>query len=158
MSALDTLAAGDLAGFHGLGPDDDRAAAEGAFGPSEPGPDGIGPLMREQAPFRRYPPTPLGPHGVVVWFGAGDRVRLVDVPSPALDATALTRLGDPELDDESGLASLHVQLAWPARGLAAHVSEVDGSVRVLYAFGPLGVDEYRAWLGDVQGPRRVRRG
>jgi hypothetical protein len=158
MSALDTLAAGDLAAFHGLGPADDRAAAEAAFGPSEPGPDGIGPLMGEQAPFRRYPPAPVGPHGVVVWFGAGDGVRLVDVPSPALDAGALTPLGDPELDDDSGLARYHVQLAWPSRGLAAHVSEVDGSVRALYAFRPLGADEYRAWLGAVEGPRRVRRG
>ena len=37
------------------------------------------------SPFRRYPPAG-GPYGVVVWF-EGERVQLVDFPSPALDAT-----------------------------------------------------------------------
>jgi hypothetical protein len=157
MSALAQLAAGDLAAFRGLGPDSDRAAAEAAFGPSEPGPDGVGPLMGEMLPFRRYPAVPVGPYGVVVWFGDPDEVRLVDVPSPALDATGLLALGEPELELPSGLEAFHSQLAWPSRGLAAHVSRSDGSVRALHAFAPLGPAEYTAWLGAAQGPRRVRR-
>ena len=154
--ALQALAAGDLAAFHGLGPADDRAAAEAAFGPSE-GPDGVGPLMGELMPFRRYGAAPAAPNGLVVWL-AGDRVLLVDVPSPALDAASLLVLGDPELEAPSGLAAFHVQLAWPSRGLAAHVSQSDGGVRALYAFAPMPPDEYRAWIGAAQGPRRVRRG
>ena len=157
MSALARLAAGDLAAFHGLDPACDRAAAEAAFGPGEPGPDGVGPLMGEMLPFRRYPAVPVGPYGVVVWFGEGDRVRLVDVPSPALDAAGLLPLGEPELELPSGLEVFHSQLAWPSRGLAAHVSKANGSVRALHAFGPLGPAEYTSWLGAAQGPRRVRR-
>jgi hypothetical protein len=157
MSALARLAAGDLAAFGGLEAVTDRAAAEAAFGPSEPGPDGVGPLMGELLPFRRYPAVPVGPYGVVVWFGAEDRVRLVDVPSPALDATGLLVLGEPELELPSGLEVFHSQLAWPSRGLAAHVSKANGSVRALHAFEPLGPAEYTAWLGAAQGPRRVRR-
>jgi hypothetical protein len=156
-SSLQALAAGELADFRGLGPADDRAAAEAAFGPSEPGPDGIGPLMGELTPFRRYGAVAVGPYGVVVWFGAENRVLLVDVPSPALDAAALLPLGEPELDAESGLEAFHSQLAWPSRGLAAHVSRVDGSVRALYAFGPMSGEEYSSWLGGAQGPERVRR-
>ena len=157
-SSLQALATGDLAAFHGLGAADDRAAAEAAFGPSGPGPDGIGPLMGELLPFRRYDPVPVGPYGVVAWFAADDGVLLVEVPSPALDAAGLLPLGEPELDAPSGLEAFHSQLAWPSRGLAAHVSRADGSVRVLYAFGPLPPDEYSSWLGAVQGPGRVRRG
>ena len=156
MPSLELIAAGTLNAFHGLGPDDDRAAAEAAFGPSEPGPDGVGPLMGELTPFRRYPPVTLGPYGVVVWFDA-DRVRLVDVPSPALDATGLLPLGAPELEAASSLEVFHSQLVWPSRGLAAHVSKADGSLRALYAFGPLSGEEYMSWLGAAQGPRRVRR-
>ena len=136
MTALDVLAAGDLGAFHGLGPDDDRAAAEAAFGPSEPGPDGVGPLMGDLSPFRRYPPAGRA-HGVVVWF-AGDRVQLVDVPSPALDANDLLRARRPGTEGAVGPGVFHVQLAWPSRGLAAHVSEADGAVRALYAFAPDG--------------------
>ena len=157
MSMLATLAAGDLASFLGLGPGDGREAAEAAFGSSGPGPDGTGQLMGEMLPFRRYPAVPVGPYGVVVWFGDPDVVRLVDVPSPALDATALLPLGEPELELPSGLEVFHSQLAWPSRGLAAHVSRSDGSVRALHAFAPLGPAEYTAWLGAAQGPRRVRR-
>ncbi len=157
MPALAQLAAGDLAAFRGLGPGSDRAAAEAAFGPSEDGPDGVGPLMGELLPFRRYPAVPVGPHGVVVWFAPEDRVYLVDVPSPAIGADGLLVLGKPELELPSGLEAFHTQLAWPSRGLAAHVSKSDGSVRALHAFGPLGDDEYTAWLGAAQGPRRVRR-
>ena len=157
MSMLATLAAGDLAAFRGLGPDDDREAAEAAFGPSDPGPDGIGQLMGEMLPFRRYPPGPVAPYGLTVWFGADDRVLLVDVPSPALDASALLPLGEPELELPSGLEVFHSQLAWPSRGLAAHVSKADGSLRALHAFGPLAGGEYTAWLGAAQGPIRVRR-
>jgi hypothetical protein len=157
-SSLKALAAGDLASFDGLGEADDRAAAEAAFGPSAPGPDGIGPLMGELLPFRRYDPAPVGPYGVVVWFGPDDAVLLVEVPSPALDAADLLPLGEPELDAPSRLEVFHKQLAWPSRGLAAHVSKADGSVRVLYAFGRLAPDEYSSWLGSVQGPQRVRRG
>ena len=47
--------------------------------------------MGELLPFRRYPAVPVAPYGLAVWFGADDRVLLVDVPSPALDATALLR-------------------------------------------------------------------
>ena len=157
-SSLQALAAGDLAAFHGLGPADDRAAAEAAFGPSGPGPDGIGPLMGHLLPFRRYDPVGVGPYGVVAWFAADGGVLLVDVPSPALDAAALLPLGEPELEAPSDLAAFHSQLAWPSRGLAAHVSKADGSVRVLYAFGPMPPGEYTRWLGGVQGPERVRRG
>jgi len=157
MSELAQLAAGHLAAFRGLGPSSDRAAAEAAFGPSEPGPDGIGPLLGEMLPFRRYPPVPVGPFGVTVWFEGPDRVRLVDVPSPALDAAGLLALGGPELELPSGLEVFHTQLAWPSRGLAAHVSKSDGSVRALHAFAPLADAEYTAWLGGAQGPRRVRR-
>ena len=88
------------------------------------------------SPFRRYPPVAVGPYGVVVWF-EDDRVHLVDVPSPALDAAALLPLGEPEIEAPSGLEVFHSQLAWPSRGLAAHVSKADGSVRALHAFGPL---------------------
>jgi hypothetical protein len=157
MSMLATLAAGDLASFHGLGPSDDREAAETAFGPSEPGPDGTGPLMGEMLPFRRYPAVPIAPYGLTAWFGAEDRVLLVDVPSPALDATALLPLGEPEVELPSGLEVFHAQLGWPSRGLAAHVSKADGSVRALHAFGPLGREGYTAWLGAARGPIRVRR-
>jgi hypothetical protein len=157
MAALEPLAHGDLAAFRGLGTDDDRAAAEAAFGPSEAGPDGVGPLMGELLPFRRYPAVPVGPYGVVVWFGGEDRVLLVDVPSPALDATDLLVLGEPELELPSGLEVFHSQLAWPSRGLAAHVSKADGSVRALYAFGSMGGDAYTSWLGAAEGPQRVRR-
>ena len=157
MAALEPLARGDLEAFRGLGPGDDRAAAEAAFGPSEAGPDGVGPLMGELLPFRRYPAVPVGPYGVVVWFADQDRVLLVDVPSPALDATGLLVLGEPELELPSGLEVFHSQLAWPSRGLAAHVSKADGSVRALYAFGPTGRDAYTSWLGAAKGPTRVRR-
>jgi hypothetical protein len=158
QTSLQALAAGELAAFHGLGPADDRAAAEAAFGPSAAGPDGIGPLMGELTPFRRYDPAPVGPYGVVVWFGADDGVLLVEVPSPALDAAGLLPLGEPELDAPSGLEAFHRQLAWPSRGLAAHASRADGSLRVLYAFGPMPPEEYSAWLGAARGPQRVRRG
>jgi hypothetical protein len=157
-SSLQALAAGDVAAFHGLGPADDRAAAEAAFGASGPEPDGVGPLMGELLPFRRYGAVPVGPHGLVVWFGANDGVVLVEVPSPALDAADLLPLGEPEVEAPSGLEAFHTQLAWPSRGLAAHVSRSDGSARVLYAFAPMPPDEYSAWLGDVRGPQRVRRG
>lgn len=152
---LSTLATGDLGAFRGLGPEDDRAAAEAAFGPSEPGPDGVGPLMGVLSPFRRYPAAGFGRYGVVVWF-EGERVQLVDFPSPALDANDLLVLGEPELKAASGLDVFHVQLVWPARGLAAHVSEDDGTVRALYAFAPMDGEGYLAWLGAARGPRRVR--
>ena len=157
MSMLANLAAGDLGSFRGLGPDDDRTAAEASFGPSEPGLDGLGPLMGEMLPFRRYPAVPVAPYGLTVWFAAEDRVLLVDVPSPALDATGLLPLGEPELELPSGLEVFHSQLAWPSRGLAAHVSKADGSVRALHAFGPLSRAEYTTWLGAARGPIRVRR-
>ena len=63
----------------------------------------------------------------------------------------------PELSTGSDLDPLHQQLAWPSRGLAAHASIGDGSVRILYAFAPLPPDEYSRWLGGVTGPQRVRR-
>jgi hypothetical protein len=157
MAMLAHLAAGDLGAFRGLGEDDDRDAAEAAFGPSEAGPDGNGPLMGEMLPFRRYPAAAAAPFGVVVWFGAQDRVLLVEIPSPAVDATGLLALGEPELELPSGLEVFHTQLAWPSRGLAAHVSKSNGALRALHAFAPMGRDEYTAWLGAAQGPRRVRR-
>lgn len=150
-TALGILAAGNLGAFHGLGAGDDRAAAEAAFGPSEPGPDGVGPLMGELLPFRRYE------HGVVVWFGTEDRVLLVELQSPALDAAGLLVLGEPEVSAPSRLDPILAQTAWPSRGLAAHVSRMDGSVRVLYAFAPMAAEAYTSWLGEAEGPRRVPR-
>ena len=86
-----------------------------------------------------------------------DRVLLVDVPSPALDADDLLVLGEPELKAPSGLDVFHVQLAWPSRGLAAHVSEADGTVRALYAFAPMAGEDYmrvaRRGAGAAAGAR-----
>ena len=155
-SSLAALAAGDLASFHGLGPHDDRAAAESVFGPSEPGEDGVGPLMGVLTRFRRYLPLHVAPYGIVVWF-AGDEVLLVEVQSPALDAAALLPLGEPEAVAPSGLAPLHDQLVWASRGLAAHVSRATGGILALFAFAPMTTDAFAAWLGEARGPKRVRR-
>ena len=90
------------------------------------------------------------------WCGSRASACNWSTSRAGLDANDLLVLGEPELKAPLGLDVFHVELVWPARGLAAHVSEDDGTVRALYAFAPMDGEGYMAWLGAARGPRRVR--
>jgi hypothetical protein len=142
-ASLRSLASGDLRHWHGLEEDCDRADAEAAFGPSESGPDGSAMLARELTAFRRYPPAPAAPYGIVVWF-EGDEVVLVEIVQPALAEPLQEQIGSPEGTADSGLAAFHSQRIYAGRGLTAHVHDMIGEVLRLYAYRPMTVDAFLA--------------
>lgn len=141
--ALRALASGDLRHWHGLEDDCGRANAEAAFGPSEAGPDGSAMLAYELTAFRRYPPKPVAPYGIVVWF-EGDEVVLVEIVQPALAEPLAEQIGPPEATADSGLAAFHSQRIYAGRGLTAHVHDMTDEVLRLYAYRPMTVAAFLA--------------
>jgi hypothetical protein len=149
------LAAGDLRGWHGLDEGCDRASAEAALGPSEAGPDGSGMLGGVPTAFRRYPPAPAVPDGVVVWLEE-DWVVAVELMQPVLPEPIAAQLGPPEARERSGLASFHSQWIYAGRGLTAHVDDVSEDVRRLYGYAPTTVEDFLASPIASVETRRIR--
>jgi hypothetical protein len=143
VDSLRVLAAGDLRGWYGLGEKCDRRAAEAALGPSEAGPDGAAMLAGELMAFRRYPPAPAAPHGVVVWLEA-DAILVVEIVQPVLPEPVEAQLGPPPETAASGLAAFHSQWIYADRGLTVHVHDYTGEPRRLYAYRPMSVEEFLA--------------
>ena len=156
VAGLRALAAGDLRGWHGLAEGCDRAAVETALGPSETGPDGSGMLGGVPTVFRRYPPAPAAPHGIVVWMES-DWIVAVEIVQPALTEPVEAQLGPPEAKEHSGLAAFHSQLIYAARGLTAHVHEYSGAVLRLYGYAPSTVEKFLASPMAKVETRRIPR-
>lgn len=149
VAALKALGEGRLAAWRGLLPGCSRGHAEAALGPSAPGPDGAGRLGPSPAAFRRYPPAPIGPYGVIVWL-AGDAVTLIEVNTPALSESPEAQLGPPEAEVPSRLDRLHTQLIYASRGLTLHLHTYTRQLKRIYAYPPTTVEAFLAsWLSQV---------
>jgi hypothetical protein len=142
-ASLRALASGDLRHWHGLANHCGRADAEAAFGPSQAGPDGSAMLAGALTAFRRYPPAPAAPYGVVVWF-EGNEVVLVEIVQPTLAEPLQEQIGPPEGTADSGLAAFYSQRIYAGRGLTAHVHDMTGEALRLYAYHPMTMDAFLA--------------
>lgn len=156
IAALRALAEGRLAEWPGLLPGCARPHVEAALGPTAPGPDGAGRMGPSPAAFRRYPPAPIGPYGVVVWF-AGDQVALLEINTPALAGQPEDQLGPPEAEAPSQLDRLHTQLIYARRGLTFHLHTFTRQLKRIYAYPPTTPEAYLAsWLSQVAIGREPR--
>jgi hypothetical protein len=155
IAAVKALAAGDLAGWHGLPAglgDATLAAALGAGG--EEVSSQLGGLP---AVYRTYPAAAGVQSGVMAWFEGEDAVAL-EIRDPPLTAPPDEQLGAPEAEAPSGLGTSYRQQVYGTRGLALHVSGVTDEVRRLYAFAAGDADEFLASpLGRVEERRIPRR-
>lgn len=143
IAALRALADGRLAAWPGLLPGCSRSHVEAALGPSGDGPDGSGRLGPSPTAFRRYPPAPAGPYGVVVWY-VGDAVRLIEINTPHLGDPPEAQLGPPEATAPSRLDGLHTQLIYASRGLTVHLHTYTRALRRIYAYAPTSAEEFLA--------------
>jgi|SRR5829696_371737 len=154
QQALCALAEGDLGAWTGLPPGLTVAALADALGPA--GDEEIGRIGGQPAAFRAFPPATGAPFGVKAWV-AGDEVWLLEVREPPLRAPLEAQLGEPEASAPSGLGPSYRQRVYGGRGLLAHVSDVTGEVRRLYAFAPAPADEVLAGPAGRVEERRIPR-
>jgi len=156
IAALRALAAGRLAEWCGLLPGCGRPHVEAAFGPSEPGPDGSGRLGPSPTAFRRYPPAPIGPYGVIVWL-VGDKVVLIEINTPSLAEAPEAQLGPPEAEAPSDLDAMHIQLIYASRGLTIHLHRFTRQLKRIYAYPATTHEAFLAsWMSKV-AIKRVQR-
>lgn len=156
IAALRALAAGRLAEWRGLPPGCGRPHVETAFGPSEPGPDGSGRLGPTPTAFRRYPPTSIGPYGLVVWL-VGDQVELIEINTPSLAEAPEAQLGPPEAEAPSRLDAMHIQLIYARRGLTIHLHRFTRQLKRIYAYPATTHEAFLAsWLSKVAITRAPR--
>lgn len=156
IAALHALAAGRLADWPGLPPGCTRAVVEAALGPSGDGPDGAGRLGPSPAAFRRYPPAPIAPYGLTVWF-AGEQATLVEINTPSLAEPPEAQLGPPEAEARSGIDRLHTQLVYAGRGLTIHLHTYTRDLRRIYAYPPTSAEAFlQSWLSQVELRREPR--
>lgn len=154
VAALRALAAGDLAGWHGLPAGLDDAALASALGPG--GEETSGLLGGLPAAHRTYPPSAGAPFGVKAWFDGEDAVAL-EIREPPLIAPLDEQLGAPEAEAPSRLGSSYRQQVYGSRGLALHVSRITDEVRRLYAVPAGDADEFLASPLAFVEQRRIPR-
>jgi hypothetical protein len=155
IQALRALADGRWGDWHGLPAGCERKHAEQVFGPSEPGPDGVGVVAGYSFSFRRYP-APAWAAGVVVWLN-GDLVLAIQLNTPLASAWREV-LGPPEDTAPSLLFSIGTQWIYASRGLTLHAGSDDRVIQI-YVYAPTTPEEFKqSWMSQVEIRRiRIRR-